>query len=683
VTPEDPVDDEQLALVRAPAARARKVKPVEDLAATDPVARVAVDVGLPHLDRLFDYTVPASLHDGAVAGARVRVRFSGRLVDGFVLERAADTDHAGGVAKLARLAKVVSPEPVLTPEVARLARAVADRYAGTLSDVLRLAVPPRHARTEQAAPPEPAAHGPVIERETTIGAGLLDALAGGAAPRAVWDVPAGADWPRSLAVAAATTAAAGRGAVLVVPDARDVARVEQALVDVLPVDAFVALTADLGPAERYRRFLAVARGGVRVVVGTRAAAFAPVTDVGLVAMWDDGDDLHADPRAPYPHVREVLGLRAHLSGAAFLLAAHARTAEAERLVTSGWARALVPSRADVRASAPRIRTIGDDAELARDAAARSARLPSLAWDVARRGLLTGPVLVQVPRRGYAPALACQRCRTSARCTHCAGPLAATSAGSAPACRWCGKHATAWTCAECGFTRMRAVVVGSRRTAEELARAFPSTLVRTSGRDAVLSSVPAKPALVVATPGAEPYVEGGAGYAAALLLDGDQLLSRTDLRAGEEALRRWFNAAALVRSSGAGGEVVVVADPASPAVQALVRWDPAGFAARELADRATVHLPPAARVATVTGKPVAVRDLLALADLPVTAEVLGPVPVDESADVGGDDDLVRTLVRVPIADGPALSAALHAAAGVRSAKKAPDVATIRIDPQVIS
>ena len=65
-----------------------------------------------------------------------------------------------------------------------------------------------------------------------------------------------------------------------------------------------------------RRAVAIARGSVRVVIGTRAAAFAPVRDLGLVAIWDDGDDLHDEPRAPYPHAREVLLMRAHETGCA-------------------------------------------------------------------------------------------------------------------------------------------------------------------------------------------------------------------------------------------------------------------------------------------------------------------------------------------------------------------------------
>ena len=246
------------------------------------------------------------------------------------------------------------------------------------------------------------------------------------------------------------------------------------------------------------------------------------------------------------------------------------------------------------------------------------------------------MLVQVPRRGYLPALACARCRAPARCAHCAGPLASTSGHAVPACRWCGRPAAYWSCPVCGSDRLRAVVVGAGRTAEELGRAFPGVPVRTSGGAAVLTEVTGEPALVVATPGAEPRADGG--YGAALLLDGWALLSRPDLRAAEEALRRWANAAALVRPAGAGGRVVVGADAGLAAVQALVRWDPAGFAERELAERAELGFPPARRFASLTGAPAAVADLLAAARLPASAEPLGPVPAGEGTE--------RLLLRVP-------------------------------------
>jgi primosomal protein N' (replication factor Y) len=665
----------------APARSAGPVRGVPEPAAELPVARVAVDTPLPHLDRPFDYLVPATLDAAAVPGCRVRVRFAGKLVDGFLLERAETSEHPG---KLARLERVISAEPVLTPEVAALARAVADRYAGTLADVLRLAVPPRHARVEaeprtrepeeaqeplEAAGPGPWAHYPG-------GEAFLAELAAGRAPRAVWTAlpgtgPQGPEWPEAVAVAVRETLRGGRGALVVVPDGKDVALAGAALEAALGVGRHVALTADLGPAERYRRWLRVLRGEAGVALGTRGTAFAPVRDLGLAVVWDDGDDLHAERLAPYPHTREVLALRAHRGRAGLLVGGHARTAEATRLVATGWAAALAAPREAVRARAPRVRPAGDDAELARDEAARAARLPSLAWRTLRAGLEHGPVLVQVPRRGYLPALSCQGCRAAARCGHCAGPLALRGGHAAPYCRWCGRIAGEWRCAACGGTRVRARVVGARRTAEELGRAFPSVPVRTSGRDGVLATVGPGRALVVATPGAEPVPEGG--YAAAVLLDGWALLGRPDLRVAEETLRRWMNAAALLRP---GAELVVLADSALPVVQALLRWDPVTHAERELADRTELGFPPAVRMATLTGSPAAVREMLGETALPEGARVLGPVPVETPR---GDQVRERAIVRVPWGAAPVLASALKGAAGVRSARKAPEVVRVCIDP----
>jgi primosomal protein N' (replication factor Y) (superfamily II helicase) len=678
---------ESAAPVKRLAAPAKK-PPKERTAATGlPIARVCVDVGLAHLDRAFDYLVPAALDDSVQPGVRVRVRFAGQLLDGFVLERVDGSEHAG---KLAFIEKVVSPVSVLAPEIAGLARAVADRYAGTLADVVRLAVPPRHARAEAAVLAKSAAgtgatgaadagtgdsdQRPAMPRSDggwaayPTGIAFLQALGDGRAARAVWTALPGEDWPARIAEAVIATVHSGRGALVVVADARDLDRVDAALTREMS-GRHVALSAAIGPQERYTRFLRARTGAVGVVIGNRAASFAPVRDLGLVVIWDDGDDAHAEPRSPYPHAREVLLTRAQLQETALLLGGFARTVEAAQLIDNGWAKEITGDRDAIRRAAPLVTAIGDDI---RDPDAAAARMPGVAWRAARDALAADqPVLVQVPRRGYLPSVACAACRTPARCPHCQGPLSLRSAEAQATCRWCARVAAGWACATCGGRSLRASVVGARRTAEELGRVFADVPVRTSGRDGVLATVEPHAQLVVSTPGAEPVVDGG-GYGAVLLLDTWALLARADLRAGEETLRRWLAAAALALPASRGGKVVVVADGGLAAVQALVRFDPGWLAARDLAERRELGFPPTVRMASLTGTPAALADVLAVARLPESAEVLGPVPVAE--------DQERYLVRVPRGSGRALSDALRAASGVRSARKSPEPVRIQIDPQ---
>lgn len=661
----------------------REVRKGENRPAAEfPVARVVVDVPLAHLDRPFDYLVPDTLHEAAVPGCRLRLRFAGKQVDGYLLERVEASEFSG---RMQYIGKVVSSEPVLTPALATLARAVADRYSGMMIDVLRLAIPPRHAKVEAEPPAEPAA--PPEAPDTAAwgryprGPAFVDALRQARQAHAVWQALPGEDWPARLAELAATAASGGRGAVLVVPDYRDVARLYAACVALAGEGNVVALSADAGPAKRYRAWLSVKRGAARIVVGTRASVFAPVVDPGLFVVWDDGDDLHADPHAPYPHVRDVLIQRAHTSGASLLVAGFARTAEAQLLVETGWAPEIVAARDEVRRASPRITSLGEtDQQLARDPAARAARIPSVAFEAARDALKAGrPVLVQVPRGGYVPLLACQQCRAPARCRRCAGPLGLPASGNdarPPTCRWCGVADTAFRCGNCGSRRLRAIVVGAKRTAEELGRAFADVPVLGSGAKEVLRTVDERAALVVATPGAEPVAVGG--YGAALLLDGWALLGRADLRATEETLRRWMTAAALVRSAQDGGRVVVLAESALPPVQALVRWDPVWHAGQELAARAELGFPPAVRMAAVDGPAKALATFLDELDLPSSGEVLGPVPIGEP-DRDGNTEKERALVRATRAEGRALAATLTNAQHARTARKEPESIRVRLDP----
>lgn len=659
--------------------------PIRRAAEHEPIARVLPMLSVPHLDREFDYLVSAEQSDDAQPGVRVRVRFHGRLVDAFVLERRSDTDHVG---QLGWLDRVISAEPVLTPEVRRLVDAVAARYAGTRPDVLRLAIPPRHARAEktQADPPLLPVIDPVDPSGwARYGRGdqFLAALREGRAARAVWQALPGEQWCDRIAEAAAAAVGGGYGVLAVVPDQRDIDALWQAATARIDKAAVVALSAGLGPSARYRRWLSVLRGHARLVIGTRSAVFAPVERLGLVIVWDDGDDTLAEPRAPYPHAREVAMLRAHQLRCAAVIGGYARTTEAHALVRSGWAHDLVAARPLVRSAAPRVVALDDEGYAdERDPAARSARLPSLALRAARSALdADAPVLIQVPRRGYVPSVACARCRTIARCRHCMGPLSLTERDSAAVCRWCGRMDTALRCRRCGSDAIRAVVIGARRTAEEMGRAFPGTTVITSSGDAVHTEIEPGPALVVATPGAEPVVKGG--YGAALLLDSWALLGRQDLRAAEDTLRRWMAAAAQVRPRGDGGVVAVVAESAIPTVQALIKWDPVGHAEAELEARAEVGLPPSVHMAAIDGGAAAVGALLGHAELPEDADQLGPVDlppgVRRPPATAPGEPVIRMLVRVGRDDGLALAASLRSAITIASARHDHEAVRVQIDP----
>ncbi len=660
------------------------------LVATPTIARVMVDSPLPQLDRLFDYAVPARFIDEVIPGVRVRVplRSMGRIADGFVVEVTGVSDFDG---TLSEIEAVVSSVPVLAPEVWAVARRVADRAAGSASDVIRLAVPKRQVRVEKtwqagreagaSVHGAPIAPHPLEGYPDSAGELVSARVAVSAIPRMIRLGPDTADsadagkpdagnsdghdpdsrdsegaepgdgwvggWAATLASAASAAIAAGGSAILCVPDYRDQEQLVAALQQVLPAERIVQLDARQPAAARYLAHLRCLEDVPLAIVGNRSVVYAPAARLGLIALWDDGDPLLAEPLSPGIHARDVALVRQELQGGGLWFVAHARSTEVQRLVELGYLAELMPERG----SGPRV--IPTAAQAPQDRFAAIARIPSTAWREARAAVENGPVLVQVARPGYAPRLACTACGQSARCVVCEGPLGTKTAGAVPACGWCGALAVSWRCQHCGGESFRPVGRGSARTADELGRAFPGVRVIAADGDHPVRSVDGSSAIVVATRGAEPRAAGG--YRAVLLLDGERMLARESLRVVEDCLRWWANAAALA----APGAPVVLVGVGGMLATAMTTWRLASVAASELADRRGLRFPPAVRIATVTGS----ADDVGKALVPLRAlhgvDVLGPVELqhdERSFRATGD---VRAIVRFEYADGQEVASSLRA------------------------
>lgn len=580
------------------------------------VAKVQLDSPLPRLDHLFDYAVPDALVADIAPGVRVKVplRVAGRVADGWVVALA-DTSDAPG--ELSPIDRVVSAAPVLAPEVWRLARAVADRSAGVVSDVLRVAVPKRQARVEQrwlaADPPPPADPeadpDPLADallqgrRIAALPTARVVPVGGSAAgePTAgrpgvdgqvidgqVIDVRWVGGWAADIAAVAAAVAAAGRTTIVAVPDRRDLDQLEAALLAGPAAGLVLRTDASRPPAARYRAHLACLEPGPHIVIGNRSAVYAPAAALGALIVWEEADPFHQEPLAPYAATRDVALLRQEQSGAGLLLLSSTRSSTVQRLVELGWCESWpVPrGRPDV------VLTPDDD---------RGARIPSAAYRAVQRALTNGPVLVQVARPGDAA-------------------LRAVRAGAAP------------------------MPIDAGRTAHELGRAFPGVPVLVADGDHVHDVVDAGPRLVIATRGAEPRAPGG--YRAVLLLDGARMLLRESLWVAEDCLR-WWSAAAMLAAPDAPVHLVGVGGDVATA---LATWRSAEFAARQLADRRGLRFPPVVRIAAATGPVRAVEELVD-AWAGVGADLLS-----RTTEEGGE----RAVVRFTAGAGPQVAATAKAA-----------------------
>ena len=611
-----------------------------------------LDSRLPQLNRLFDYLVPEGMTVEPGVRVKVPLRSAKRLAEGFVVDVDPVAEYTG---KLAALDQVVSPVPVLTEPLWKIAQAVAARSAGSPADLLRLAIPKRYVKIEKAwwrdgaalepgsegAPPAPSGgqvpH-EIVNEITEPGARSSLSLAYG-----IVDHPHGFSVPRSVsdvAHIAATTLSSGQSTIIVCPDWRDIEHFRSALSVLVPSERLALVAGDQPPADRYGNYLKTLESTPLVVLGNRHAVYSPAPQLGLIIVVEDADQAHREPLAPYPHTRDVATVRNSIEGVALCFAGLQPSLAVRRWIDMGYVEAFSV------AGKSRPRVIPTALGIGADAVASPARLPSSVFQATKEALAEGPVLVQVFRSGYSPGLSCGECRSRATCVQCGGPLRTAAPGSQPACVWCGVTSGRWKCPECGGGELRPRGQGIGRTVADLGKSFPSVPVIRSDGEHVLSEVSSEHALVVATRGSEPITPGG--YSMVLLLDAASMVQRDSLGAAEESIHSWEHAI----SYAAQGGVCYVTDLDGPPAMALAAGNWSSFLRHELTQRAALKLPPTIRMASISGPPAEVENIRsALVALSPHVDVLGPVALGAEG--------VLTVARFPYSLGDTVTAELGA------------------------
>ena len=580
-------------------------------AVANPVAHVHVEVKQPHLDRIFDYLIPKKFDEKAQPGVRVEVPLGSRTVPGFIISRDSQTYQG---ASLRDIKRVVSPVPVLGQSTYDFLGKVAQAYGVGISELFPLAIPERHARAEKEFfaredTPVPVARSVDDEKWQLYAGGTdfcEDVSAGKAPHAACCALPGQAGGSELLASLIARTRAGGKSVIVLSPTVRSASALAESLEKRLH-EPVALMVADTSPGRRYDTFLNVLHGKRHIIVGTRNALWAPAHNLGLVIVVDDCSPHLREVRSPYFHARDVARMRALHDDAAFLVFSPYVSEESAALIASGEARLLEGTNHAVTQYAPRI----SSSQQWRGGEGDSSRLPEAVFTLVREALEAGPVLFVVPRSGYIPVVACQTCRESALCTVCGGVLQIDNPAAPASCTRCGTPFPDYRCPQCGGSKLRAARIGSLRTAQEIARAFPGKPIVVSSAhepDGIQARVDSRPRIVIATPGAEPSAQGG--FAAAVVLD-SRFLRGQGAGADMNFIRTLTRVAVRVRPRGRGGHLMIVGSVDSGLIAALANWKLADFAARLLEERTALHLPPAATWVSLSGTSHDVRRFLGL------------------------------------------------------------------------
>lgn len=761
---------EQLTLAGLAPRKRRKRAPAEHTPAEQhPIAQVVLDVQALHLGQTFDYFIDEKDSEAAQPGVLLRVRFGGQRVSGVIWART-DTSNTPR-SSIRYIERVLSPDVLVPASMREDIGLIAKAYGGTRANILRFAVPPRVAKVEAEQrlaasfrrpvggslsdntqggfagrgtnPDGTMPAGSTFAVASTVSEGaaqgyrrltanyadvnvLHDALTGQRFQSFVFDsLPGAQEWQRNMAWMVATALSAGKAAVVELPTMREVEDLMPMLRNYglkpfapAPAGGWVGdvavLNAETMPAaDRYRTYLAVALGQVKVVIGTRAVMYAPVEGPALFAILEDAAYQNMDGMMPYPQARGVMRLRAKSHGGVFVAMANARTPQSQwentgpgtvETPVSGYSTTIHPLASPLKDATPWVRWLNRD-ELARLAdPSIGARVPHTAVRVLSKALESGPVLLSIPQDSVSETLSCAKCHRQARCAKCSGPLQlpADRRDSTPRCRWCGAAAINWKCPGCGHERMRVVRVGAAGTAAELAGLFRGVpVVLSSKTQGLVRDVACQPMIVIATPGFEPRVrpvsaeQGSAGheYRAVAVLDAWTSLYALGVDARLDTLTAWMRAMSLCAPRSRGGQALILGETDPAIAQSLMLWDSRILAAKDLEERVETGMPPAVAAACVWGRRDAVMTLMqrigalggdwtACGELP---GMLGPVPIAQPDTVDAREleataDRVKAVIRVPQSRRAELAARLHRETARHVASREPGELRFRVDPK---
>lgn len=591
-------------------------------------AQVAVEAARSIDRETYSYGIPEGM--ALVPGHRVWVPFGRRESAGYVVE-VLDGDPGLEVKPIAR----ADPEPLLLPYQVALARRLSDHYWAPLIECLRVMLPPR-VRTGRSGGAAPSArqtrHSRVLafgrpDREREPGPRLtadqeraVEIIA--SSRRTLLRGVTGSGKTEVYLAAAARVLESGRRVLVLVPELALGPQLIDRFSRRLGVPLAV-LQSGLTDLERAQQWWLVRRGEAKLVVGSRSAVFAPISDLGLVVVDEEGSSAYKQDRLPRydaslvaRDLAEVTGAQLVLGSATPTVATYAETQPAP----------ADPALEGLPLGAPPPRVAL--AELERRVAGRTAPIELVdmrrEWAAGRRGALSDrlvgavdrsvaageQVILFLNRRGMATFVLCRACGQAVQCPRCSVSMVQHPELGGLACHYCDSVQPMPTrCPACGSDRIRGAGVGTQRLETIVHSLWPASAVARLDRDAVRRPEAYLEILETFTSGRAQILVGTQLVARGLdvpnvttvgVVDADLPLHFPDYRAAETT----YQLITQVAGRAGRGErpslvVVQTSNPDHYALLAAERGDYRAFYEEEIASRRLFEFPPAADLAVLT------------------------------------------------------------------------------------
>ena len=520
------------------------------------------------------------------------------------------------------------------------------------------------------APATPAGPPPSLEQATA-----LAALEGDAAGVALLYGSTGSGKTEVYLREAARTLAAGRQALVLVPEINLTPQLERRFAERFPGRRVLSLHSGLTPARRLKHWLLALLGEADLLLGTRMAVFAPLPRLGLIVVDEEHDPSYKQQEGARYSARDLAVVRGHLEAVPVLLGSATPSLESWHNALpaadggAGRYRRLTLAARIGGGALPAVRLV-DLSRLPRESLRDQPIAPALLTALRERLERGEQSLVFLNRRGYAPVLQCGECAWKSACAHCSAWRVFHKRDRTLRCHHCGFYERVpRACPDCGNPDIQPVGRGTERLEEQLGALLPGARIaridadttrRSGALEAELARVHAGEVDVLV--GTQMIAKGHDFRRITLVAaaNPDAALFSSDFRAPERLFALLMQAAGRAgrdAQQAARAEMWVQTwHPQHPLYAALTAHDYEAFAREQLEERRAAGLPPHAHLALLRAdarsQEVAQSWLQAVADAaralpesaPVTLYPPVPLAVQRVADVERSQLLVESASR---------------------------------------
>ncbi len=378
------------------------------------------------------------------------------------------------------------------------------------------------------------------------------------------------------------------------------------------------LHSDLTPDERAEQWRRIRRGEAKVIVGTRSAVFAPITNLGIILVDEEHDSSYKQGETPRYHGRDTAVMRAKMLGIPIVLGSATPSLESWSNVQSGKYRALQLTRRVADRPMPQVSIVDMRLEF-RETGTDSLFSRQLLEEVQSTLDRGEQAVILLNRRGYSGSILCRSCGEKIDCDNCAISLTyhkphsderfRAHPGERLECHYCGFRSTVpQTCKRCGSKHLHYMGAGSQQGEERLGELFPAARIGRMDRDTIRGRGDMLRLLnqlhsgeINLLVGTQMIAKGHDihGITTVGVVGCDHALSMPDFRAAERVFQLLTQVSGRAGRGSAPGRVLVQTyQPDHYSIRYAAEHDYAGFVQKEVQFRRWMHYPPHGLLANI-------------------------------------------------------------------------------------